>query len=62
MPGGLLSSTDPTHTAYPACMYIKEPHPPADTFDGFDFYACWDARGRAAGMATGSDHTRRMGQ
>lgn len=60
--GGLLSSTDPTRAAYPACMYIEEPHPPADTFDDFDFYACWDARGGAAGVVTGFDHTRRLGE
>ena len=60
--GGLVSPTNPTEAAYPACMYIEENHPPANTFDDFDFYACWDAEGGMAGVVTAFDHTHRLGE
>ena len=33
----------------PACFFIDEPPPPADTFDTFNFYQCWDENGGITG-------------
>lgn len=41
---------------YPACLFINEDPPPADTFDTFDFYACWETDGGIAGTAAPFDH------
>ena len=40
----------------PACLFIDEAPPPADTFDSFDFYACWESQGGLTGTVAPFDH------
>lgn len=39
--GGVMSTMD-IQRAIPACQFIQEGYYPANYFDGFDFYHCWD--------------------
>lgn len=41
----------------PACLFIDEAPPPANVFDTFDFYACWEAEGGVAGAVAPFDHS-----
>lgn len=46
--GGVISETD-IQRKIPSCHFIQEGYFPADYFDTFDFYDCWE-------LTTASDH------
>jgi hypothetical protein len=53
--GGFASPTDQVMNV-PACHFIGEPLLPADSYDEFDFCACWAAGPAVSSMTTKYDH------
>ena len=50
--GGLGAEIQAEELPFPACLFIDEAPPPADTFDDFDFYACWNQEGGLGGFVS----------
>lgn len=54
--GGLGAPPHAEALAIPACLFIDEPPPPANIFDDFDFYACWDDMGGSVRQVEPFEH------
>ena len=55
--GGMVSDVSNEPRNVPACLFINEDQPPSNTFDSFDFYACWEENGGSVSQVLPFDHT-----
>lgn len=53
--GGFVSTSDPVMNL-PSCHFLREPLLEADAYDGFDFFACWDANAPTSGVTVPTEH------
>lgn len=56
--GGMVSSVSDEPRNVPSCLFINEDQPPADTFDSFDFYECWEENGGSVSQVYPFDHSQ----
>lgn len=55
--GGVGAPIQSDSLPIPACLFINEAPPPADIFDTFNFYDCWNVEGGLSGTVSPFDHT-----